>query len=212
MTDKKREMYAGRILATLFIAIMMFILIFVFSNQIVNNKTVEINEKQRAMYYDFVLEILQFELANNCNDVNLNDLSEELDKVGVYVSAIENRLGKDNEILIMEKKEYLSLEVQHMLLMSKRNELCDKKNDIILFFYSNSKNHIDSSEKTGHILTNVKSNNQDVLVYSFDFDLDFPLINFLKLKYNILSPNTVIVNNERVLSVRNVDDITNLIS
>ncbi len=212
MEDTKRRLYGGRFLIAFFLTVLVFLSIFFFTSEIFKNKAIFVKEEQQQLYYDLLLYQLQMELAQDCESFSLNDLSQKVDQFGFYMDLIEKEMGKNNEFVLSEKNRYVALEVQHMLLSIKQKDICNKTNNtILLFFYSNEDFYVDDSEKVGHMLTNIKINNPNLLVYSFDINLNSSLVNFLKEKYYVSIPNTIIVKNKKIVSPKNVDELYELI-
>jgi hypothetical protein len=77
-----------------------------------------------------------------------------------------------------------------------------------MFFYSNNQNFIETAERQGFILSNLKKQNANVMIYSFDYDLDFNIIDSLKKEYRIIAPNTVLVNEEtKIKNLQNIEEL-----
>ena len=90
-------------------------------------------------------------------------------------------------------------------LIKDYNKKCAENIPIILFFYSNNDNFIDAAESTGYILSSLKTQENKIMVYSFDFDLDTNLITLLKNKHNIKQPNTIVIN-----EIKNIENLKNI--
>ena len=214
MEKIKRDLYGGRFLAAIIITTLLFLLVFYFSNEIIRNKSVSINEEQQSLYYLFVLEQIKSEFAHTCNNLSFNELSEELGRMGEYLDIMEKKVGKDNlEEIQYEKEMYSALEIQHFILSKKKNELCGEvDNPLLLFFYSNNQNYLTEAERIGAILTNIKEDNPEVLIYSFDIDLNFNLIDYLRREFNVTETNTVVIDENKVVSPKNNDEIYDLLN
>ncbi len=209
--EEKRNMFTGRLLISLVIAIIIFISIFFFIDRVINSKTELIDNQQRNLYFSFMMKQLRSELATSCTQFNIQELSVELDELGAYITILEEKLGKEDSFVIEQKKEYTALEVQHMILSNRESELCNKSKDVILFFYSNKPEHIDSAEESGYMLSTIKRKNSEILIYSLDFDLDFDLMEYMINIYNIKQPNTLLINNEILVNPENIDDISDIL-
>ena len=126
----------------------------------------------------------------------VNDLKEELKQVGVDLSNYGGKSifkKKDFDYL---KRKYFLLELNFYNLIEKLNKECGKSYISIIFFYE-----IDDhpSERQGYILDDVSKMDKKVVVLSFDKDYpDEPLLNLLKLKYNITKAPTTIIDNELI--------------
>ncbi len=207
----KRDLYGGRILMAIFLTVFLFFLVFYFVGEIMNKKAISINEDHQQLQEEIVLENLNLEGNLDCESAKLVNLSKKLDQVGSYLAIIENKKGKEFASILPEKKQYTSLEIQHMLLSKKINELCDDEKLVILYFYSNGEETLEEAELVGYMLDNVKKNNPNYLIYSFDYDLEFSLISALKKIYGVDLPNTLVIGEKKLVSPKNVNDIYNFI-
>jgi len=125
------------------------------------------------------------------------------------MGILETRLGKNDKQVLEQKKIYTILQIKHFLAMKEYKEKCNSNITLILFFYSNQKEDMGNSERTGFILQNLKAQNiNDILVYSIDYHLDLSLVSTLKSVYNITIPDTVLVNEkEKLEKIQNINDI-----
>lgn len=205
--EEKRNIYGVRILLSMILSIIVFMLVFYISDSFVERKNNDISNEQQNMYYTFILEQLKLESTNTCNYTELDNLSIKLDEMGSYLTIIERALNKNDDVVLFNKEVYSSLEVQHMILFAKSNKKCNNNTNIILFFYTNNEEYGDNANIIGNILTHVKKDNPNVMVYSFDYDIDFVIINYLKEQYNVTMPNTVIINSEKFESLKNVNEV-----
>ena len=151
------------------------------------------------------LELEKQIITSSCEIFDFQSISQELDRTGTIVGILEERFGKNDPRVLEQKKVYTMLEIQHFLLIKDYNEECIKEIPTILFFYSNEENYIESAEKMGYIISSIKTQNKEIMVYSFDFNLNSNLITLLKKKYNIENPNTAVINEEN-----NIENINNI--
>ena len=78
----------------------------------------------------------------------------------------------------------------------------------ILFFYSNSQSDLESSEELGRLLGSVHGRNEDVVIYSFDVNLDSELISGLKGRYFVQGPLEILIDEKvKVYHPRDVGEI-----
>ncbi|MEK6981422.1 MAG: hypothetical protein AABX38_00700 [Candidatus Micrarchaeota archaeon] len=128
----------------------------------------------------------------------LNSFDSQINDVGQKLSYLENsRSAVDNEL----KKQYFILETNSYLLSKKQNSNCNftnsKKDVLILYFYSNK--NCENCVKQGVELTEARTSFNGTRTYSFDGDLNSPVADALKNKYNVTSYPTIVIN-DRVLS------------
>jgi len=120
-------------------------------------------------------------------------LSNKLNDLGTKLTYLESQYSKNDPRILALKKPYTLLEVRHYLALKDMIQKCDLDYKIVLFFYSNSAENIDVSEKQGFVIDYLKKKSGNVKVYSFDSDLDMDIISIMKKIYGVtISPSTVI--------------------
>jgi hypothetical protein len=198
-----------RIILALIIAAIIFFSGFLFSYSVSYSKYQSVLAVQDKIKYDLLSLDLQGELiSSSCDLFDPYSFSKELDNMGVTMAVIESRLGKENIDVIEQKKIYSILEIQHFILVQKHNSECNNTIPIILFFYSNDEKYIDEGEMMGYILSNLKKTTKNIMIYSFDYNLDSDLVRTLKNKYNITEPNTIIINDKiKLKNIKNIDEV-----
>ena len=138
----------------------------------------------------------------------LYEASTRLDDVGNRVILLELRFGKDDPRVLEQKKLYETLELAHLKIVNNLNEKANMKYTIITFFYSNSDVYHDESDKVGNILDVVKSEDpKKIMIYSFDYDLDFEPTNSLKTIKNITYPVSISIDENNYTRLDNIDQI-----
>jgi len=207
--QQPRPIFVKRIILAFIIATIIFIAGFLVSYMISYSKYQSVNAAQESIRYSFLNIDLEKQLiSSSCDLFDISSLSEELGYMGSIIGVLEERFGKIDSRVIKQKQVYTMLEVQHFLLIKEHSENCNSELPIILFFYSNHEDWIDQAEKMGYILSSVKTKNPEVMVYSFDYDLDMSLINILKKKYDIKQANTVVVNEgPKLTNFNNIDEV-----
>jgi hypothetical protein len=155
----------------------------------------------------------QFEgvLANFQCDPSLHvAASSRFDLVASKLSLLEERFGKNDPRLIGVKMNYSGLEYRHFLITERFNKECDSANfTSIFFFYSNRNNGLQAqSERLGFILTTLqRTHPETIIIYSFDSDLDSPLIKNLKQQYKIDEVPVIVVNGGESFVPEDLDDL-----
>ena len=206
--EKAAKSYFKNVIIALILTTLLFVGVFFFGYSVSYYKQQQIAQTQNEMKYSILSLQVELEiLGDKCENFNPYEFSEQVDNLGNSIMALEQRLGSFNPGVLEEKKMYSILEAQHFLYISKHNDKCANKVPVILFFYSNSEAYKDRAEKIGFMLDSLK-NQEEVMIYSFDYDLDSSLINVLKRSYNINSPNTLVVNRTILMKdVSNIEDI-----
>lgn len=169
-----------------------------------------ISSLQDDVFYDFYEAEVSYDLFGTaeCSGDYFEDLGQSLDFQGAMLRSLEKDLGKDNEYVVKRKAYYSLLQLSHYNFMKKRNDACDLGQEFILFFYSNEKEYIDESEQIGKILSYVKANNPNTLIYSFETDSANALVSKFNLRYEVTSPILVVVKDvNRLESIESSDQI-----
>ncbi|MEK6859769.1 MAG: hypothetical protein AABX54_03050 [Nanoarchaeota archaeon] len=207
--EEQRPIYGKRILLSFIIATIIFAGGFLSGYLISYSKYQSISISQEKIRYHLMDLDLQGKLiTSSCNSPDFYSFSSELDSIGSIIGILEQRFGKKDNKVLEQKEIYSMLETQHFLLIKNYNEKCKKSIPTILFFYSNLEEFSGQSDKIGYILSSIKSQKKQIMIYSFDYDLDTSLIKLLKKNYNVTQPNTVIVNeNLKLVQIKNIEDI-----
>ncbi len=208
--ETSRKIPVKRVIASFIIATIIFISGFLVSNYIANSKYHEIQNSEENLKYSLMEIEAQKNLAlSDCNLFNPFRFSSDLDNMGSTLSILEQRFGKHDERILNQKNIYSVLETQHFLLLRDYQKNCNNNISIILFFYSNQEEFEDYAERIGYILDSAKSENVNLMIYSFDYELESDLIELLKKKYQIESPNTIIINEKnKITDLKNIDELS----
>jgi len=194
------------------IATFLFILIISISYYISVIKFNKISISQDELSYSIFEDKLDYTLFNKniCSEENLEKISKDLNFQRAVMYELENKFGKNNENVLFRKKFYLLVQLQHLEYLKTLEEKCGTKTNILFFFYSNNKEEIDESEKWGRILDVYQYKHPNVMVYSFDSDLDSELIKKLKNKYDVSQPIEIIYNENVIITKLNsINDLEN---
>jgi len=144
-----------------------------------NRKVEQVSSIEKNIALDIMASETQFALLSelSCADIaSSSALSLELNNLNDRLQYIENTLGTDNEEFTRLKKQYSVLEIKDYLLLKKLNIQCKTNPITILYFYNND---CYDCTKEGYVLTELRQTYPNVRVYSFDMDLDLPVIKTL---------------------------------
>jgi thiol-disulfide isomerase/thioredoxin len=135
---------------------------------------------------DILSSETQFALLaeSSCQGIDNSILSQELSSLADRLSYAEENMGAKNAEVVRLKKYYSLLEVKDFLLVKKMGERCGSKPTAILYFYSNEGDCPDC-RKAGLVLTGLREKYPDLRTYSFDYNLDSPVIKTLISLYGI---------------------------
>jgi hypothetical protein len=170
---------------------------------------------QDPLSYQIFQNKLQYSLFGEdiCSDESYSQISMALAIQGGFIGDLEDKLGKNNKDVLFRKKFYSLIELEHFEFVKIINKECNKKINTILFFYSNEDEEIDSSEEFGSILGVLHQRNEgNLVIYSFDTNLESEIIVSLKEKYGVKGPRFVILNEDQEFtSISNIEDIESLL-
>src|SRR3989344_2033064 len=199
MEQKRKIQSKTRYLAALLIGTFVFILVFFITLGI------SYLEFQRFsnLQFDTSYKIFEQEV---CSEELPLEFTNNLAFQGGLIDELERKLGKRDSSVIERKKFYTLVEVEHLEFIRIMKEKCNRNIKTILFFYSNEPDYIDRSEEVGKTLNAILSQDDNLIVYSFDTNLDSTLIKKLREKYGVEEPITIIINEKSILK----DDLSYL--
>ncbi len=207
----EKKSYLLKYIIAFLISIVIFILIFVLAYSVSYLNYQRISYESNIIKDNIILldELaLQFEDEFNCNNKILFESSERLDFVGNQIYTLESRLGNNDLRVLEQKKLYTQLEIQHFNIIRKLKLKCDGNFITVLFFYSNEKEYIEESEKTGFILNSFKKDDPNrIMIYSFDYNLDIDILHNIKLNYNITKAPIILINEVDLIHLNDVDEL-----
>ncbi len=211
--EKRKFESKNRYVISLLIATFVFFLIFAVSYSISYFELQRVSNLQVDVSYDIFEDKLDYSLFNAsiCDEQYFGKISQDLGFQGRIIDDLERKLGKQNEDVLLRKKFYSLIEIEHLEFVKEFNNNCSKskeKINTILFFYSNNESYIKESEEAGRILGVVAERNQNLIIYSFDIDLESDLVNKLEKKYNVTSSSTAVINEKTSIKLpANIQEI-----
>jgi len=182
--DKKRYLWA------FIIGTVLFLLVFLLTYFISYIEFQRVSNTQTNLAYNIFSHKLSYTFFEDkvCDESAYEQLTNDFNFQRAIISDLERKMGKDSKIVIERKKFYTLIELEHFEFIQKLNSECKREFDTILFFYSNEENDLQKSEDAGRLLdTLFLRNTENLIIYSFDINLDTSLIDDLKKRYNITS-------------------------
>jgi hypothetical protein len=170
-----------------------------------------------GMGQDLRTDIMALELqqelikAEPCKEVALSPLSQQLYSLGTRLDFMESTLGIDNPEVIQLKQYYSLLEMRHWLYMKEMNKNCNRSNVLILYFYSN-KNDCAKCEDQGYVLSYLHDKYPNVMIYSFDKNMNNVALTTLIKNFNIQEAPTVVINDQTHAGYQTRDFIESIIN
>ena len=176
-------------------------------------KTSKIYSYERDLMTNLITQDIQSELleADPCSFISSGLVSQELFIVGDRLDALEKELGKDDEQVIGLKQYYTLLEVKDYLYFKKVNDECNATFILNLFFYSNDHKKCERCEDQGFVLSYARIKNDNIRTYSFDSDIDIPVVNYLVAYYNVTELPTNVFNGEVYHGFINTEKVEDII-
>jgi hypothetical protein len=197
----KRKISFSSYFAILSFTILIFLLGTLFGNFIAGIESKSLSFNQQNLIIELDALDLKSTLINEgmCN-FSLKEILDERSTLGANLEALETRIGKTDEQIILQKQIYELVELKTFLLLDKYSMQCNKNYTIILFFYTNkekdSKGRIEASDDQGYILSQLNREYLDkVHIFSFDINLKNPAVDTLIEKYQIQNVPALVINN-----------------
>ena len=209
---EKREFKSKRrYLFAFLIGTAVFFLVFVLSYYISYLEFQRVSNLQGDISYKIFEDKLDYSFFNlgKCSNESFEKISADLGFQGRIIDDLEKKLGKGNEKVLEKKKFYTLIELEHFEFVNMLNKDCSTNINTILFFYSNDKDDIIKSEDTGKLLDVLYGRNSgNLVIYSFDVNLDADLIKNLMEKYGVETSPTLIVNGKtKLFNPKNINEV-----
>ncbi len=199
--SKKRYLWA------LVIGTAVFFLVFLMSYGISFLELQRVSNNQNILAYNIFSHKLDYTFFDNqiCSPNAYEQLTNDFNFQRKIMGDLEEKLGRTNPAVIERKKFYTIIELEHLAFVQQLNKECKQGINILLFFYSNEEKDLKKSDDAGDILDVVYNRNpENLIIYSFDINLDSSLISQLKEKYGVQTSPTVVVNGNRITAPENI--------
>jgi hypothetical protein len=203
-----------RYLAAFLIGTGIFLLLFLLSYSVSYFEFQRVSNLQDDLAYKIFEDKLYYSFFDEmiCESESLDKISRDLNFQRGIIDEMEKDFGKMNERVLFRKNFYTLIELEHFEFVQTLNEKCNYDFPIMLFFYSNDEEIIEESERVGRLLGAVHEENPNMMIYSFDVDLQNKLIDSLKRKYEVEEPLTVIINDEiKVVNPEHINEILDVL-
>ncbi len=195
----QREISKRRYIAAFFITLGIFILGILLGVITTNLKTETIKQLQ----YDFGTQLLSLQVQQDllkedlCSSEESDSLNEQLINIAERLTSMEGALGKNDERVLSLKEYYSLIEIKHYLFLKDIAKSCNKKYNLIIYFYSNNEDECPDCETQGYVLSYLRTKYDNVKIYSFDANLDNAAIKTLVKQNNMTQVPTVILNDQK---------------
>ncbi len=209
MANRKIQSFRRYVLAFI-IGTTLFLLGFFIVNSLSHIEYQRISDFNNKLSYKIFEDKISYSFFGRkiCSDETYRSISEDLSIQGRIIDDLERKFGKENAKVLERKKFYSLVLLEHFEFITLKNEECPKKIHTILFFYSNDPRYLEDSENVGRVLSSVYERNNDLVIYSFDINLDSDLINKLKERYYVQFPLEIIIDEHvKILNVKDIEEI-----
>jgi len=200
----------SRITAALSITLLIFFSGFVGGYFLTSGKISQLTELQNEIYTQSLSLDALFDLAseNLCDEEGLIPINNQLNDLGNKLTIIEEDTSRSLEAQLLAE-QYIALEVKHFLLIKDINQECGNRYSTVLYFFA--PNRIECSECTaqGALLTEVKEEIPELMIYSFNWNVDSPVVDRLLLDYDVDTIPTLVINGKKFESILGTQEIIN---
>jgi len=208
---EKREFEKKRYILSIIIGTVLFLLVLGITYSISYFEFQRISIQQTALAYRIFEDKLDYSFFDKpiCFNESFKNISNDLAFQGTIMNDLEKKFGKGDAQVLLRKEFYSLIELEHLEFVNSKIKNCDFNTNTILFFYSNLNKDLSRSEEVGKMLTNLYSiNSNNLIIYSFDINLNSTLIHNLLNKYNIEKSPTILVNEKFIIiDPKSVNDI-----
>lgn len=169
--------------------------------------------QSQASYSLFEHKLLSTHFSHDpCASPSISEVFSSLNYQRTILGNLEEKLGKESPVVLERKRFYSLLLLEHFFFVESLNAQCNGSIQMVVFFYSNNESLVESSLLAGNTLDLIPSLVTDkVYVYSFEADLDSPLVQAFYSRFNRLSTPSVVVNgNATLLWPFTVQDVVRL--
>lgn len=209
---ERRKIVWSRYIAAFSITVLIFLLGIMLGNHFAENKIGYLEEMSTDFKTDTLALEIQYDLIeeNPCSSVNSTPLAEQLYDLATRLDYMENQLGESDPDVRALKEYYQLLEIRHWMFNKKTNQECDQNMTLVLYFYSYKKD-CPECEQQGFILTWLRMNYPNVLVYAFDYNIDNYALATLKKQYDVTSTPAVVVGDKTYNRFMKKDELVKIV-
>ena len=177
-----------------------FIAIFFLTRSLSSIESDRIYSIQGEMAQDIFKDklIYSFFDEHSCSEESFSQISKDLGYSGKIIDDLEKKLGKDDKNVLEQKKFYTLVLLEHLQFVKDYNDICHTSIPVLLFFYSNQKEKTQETEDMGRILDIIARDYPELVIYSFDVNLNSELITKIMNKYNITDSPIILVNEHSI--------------
>lgn len=209
-----QNLHYKRYILALIISLVIFMSGFLASNTLTNKKLESLKNVEDDISLNILSSETEYDILKevSCDNFkNQTALTKEIGELADKLSLLEG--SNENDIRILSaKKRYSLLLIKDYLLSKRLSENCGTKPTFVIYFYGNA-DVCPECVKTGYALSSLRQDYEKLRIYSFDYNLDLPLIKTFASLYNINSSElpAVIINNRKYIGLNTKESIDKLL-
>jgi hypothetical protein len=205
---ERKKIKSSRYLAALLFTILIFLVGFIIGNYISDLKLQKVYSLEEDIKINYLGNELLFQMISDdvCSHLNTSSYLEEVIETGRKLTHMESIYGFDSPSVISLKNHYSLQLIRLNLIQKKAIHFCNYTHPQVMYFYTNYKGCADCEDQ-GLVLSNVNKEYPVFDIYSFEYQLDNPALNYLKKKHNIEKWElpVIIINEEKYVGFQSKD-------
>jgi hypothetical protein len=150
-------------------------------------------------------------LENPCSYGGFNRLTASLDELGEKLVFNKAQKRQDADRINSIKNNYFLLETRHLLFVQKLNKECGTNYTPLLYFYSEA-GDCEICDAQGIVLSEIKKTHPETMIYSFDMNTDYSLVNTIKAIYDIKTAPSLVINDTLYDSFMTQEDLEKVLA
>ena len=154
---------------------------FLLKNQVSETQNLQEDIKTDILGLEVEQDLL---LQNPCKLSSLNRLSSSLADMESKISLLDTKSSP--EIVEDIRKLHIILQIKHWQLVQKSVAECNSPYVPVFYFFSDEV--CGDCEIQGLVLSSIKQKYPNVMIYNFNTDLDFSIINTMEQLYDVKGP------------------------
>ncbi len=184
---------------------------FLYSQRISQVKNVEDTINQSILESEIQYRLLA-DASCDVNDSGSNPLlTDEINSLARRLDLMESQRGTLDPEVINLKKYYSLLQVRDFLYLRERERICQSKEPIIIYFYSN-RGDCEECKKEGYVLTSLRETYNSLHIYAFDSDIGLSVIETLKSIYKLNGTvPAIVIDRKPYYGFRSADEVLSLL-
>ncbi len=215
MREWKKHIYLFSIFFTIVALLLSFSLAYVYYQVVISpHISSHISDTSADTLTILTMKLLEENKSDFCLFYNQSQpqLDAETWKIGGEVDEATGNSYEDKTLI----NKYVELEMRDYLLSKDAAKLCGLKQVLILYFFSPSDIQCPFCQRQGELLSAIRQSfnkNQTihVKIYSFNGNLNLPVIEYFKKKYHITSYPTIIVNGHKYVGFKNFNQLKQIV-